>query len=140
VPSITYCKVIERHSPTSFVREIELKGDRMTERVTLEPEHKVTFERLSGPVLGTIRNVIDEDAGGQISLRFAFELEVTGLAAGSAAETDHARSMEHAYLGAVDATLAAIRKLRDGSEAPEPSDDGHRAHRDDRHGMRRRWR
>ena len=113
VPSMTYCQVIDRASPLSFVREVEFKGDRMKERVTLEPERKVTFERLAGPVLGTIRNFIDEDAKGELSLRFAFDLEVTGLAAGSPAEKDYAATMEKAYLGAVDATLGAIRKLHD---------------------------
>jgi hypothetical protein len=113
VPAITYCQVIERDSPTTFVREIELKGDRMLERVTLEPETRVRFERLSGPVLGTIDNVIDEDAHGELSLRFTFELEVTGLVAGSAAERDYAAAIEPSHLGAVDATLAAIRRLRD---------------------------
>jgi len=78
VPAITYCKVTRRDSATQFVREIELKGDRMTERVTLAPERQVTFERLSGPVLGTIRNFIDEDAKGNLSLRFSFELEIQG--------------------------------------------------------------
>jgi ketosteroid isomerase-like protein len=121
VPQMTYCQVIERASPTSFVREIEFKGDRMKERVTLEPERTVTFERLAGPVLGTIRNFIDEDAKGELSLRFAFDLEVSGLAAGSAGEKDYARTMEKAYLGAVDATLAAIRKLHDESPAGEPA-------------------
>ncbi|HEX7841241.1 MAG TPA: SRPBCC family protein [Kofleriaceae bacterium] len=113
VPSITYCKVLERDSPTRFVREIEFRGDRMIERVTLDPETEVTFERLSGPVLGTIRNVIEEDASGELSLRFEFELELRGAAAGSPAELAHAAAMENAYLGAVDATLAAIRKLHD---------------------------
>lgn len=116
VPSMTYCQVIARESPSRFVREIELRGDRMTERVTLEPERLVTFERLSGPVLGTIRNFVDEDAQGRLSLRFAFELEVQGLAAGSAEEKEYAANMEKAYLGAVDATLAAIRRLHDESK------------------------
>ena len=113
VPSMTYCAVIDRESPTSFVREIEIRGTRMKERVTLEPEVRVTFERLEGPVMGTIRNVIEEDAEGQLSLRFAFELEVKGIEPGSAAEKDYAATMEQAYLGAVDATLAAIRQLHD---------------------------
>ena len=113
VPSMTYCKVIERNSANSFIREIEFKGDRMKERVTLEPERQVTFERIAGPVLGTIRNFIDEDDAGRLSLRFAFQLDVQGVAAGSAGEKDYAATMEKAYLGAVDATLAAIRKLHD---------------------------
>jgi ketosteroid isomerase-like protein len=118
VPAMTYCEVLERESPTRFVREIEFKGDRMRERVTLEPERKVTFERLSGPVLGTIRNLIREDDSGQLMLSFSFELELAGVAAGSAAEKEYAANMEKAYLGAVDATLAAIRRLHDDGAAP----------------------
>lgn len=117
VPSMTHCEVVERESATSFVREIEFKGDRMRERVTLEPERQVTFERLAGPVLGTIRNYIDEDAQGQLFLRFAFELEVTGLAPGGDDERAYAATMEKAYLGAVDATLTAIRRLHDEARA-----------------------
>jgi ketosteroid isomerase-like protein len=113
VPQMTYCKVLERESPHRFVREIEFKGDRMRERVTLEPERQVTFERLSGPVRGTIRNFIDEKADGTLWLRFAFALELEGATAGSRAEKDYAASMEKAYLGAVDATLGAIRRLHD---------------------------
>jgi hypothetical protein len=121
VPAITYCKVTKRDSPTQFIREIELKGDRMTERVTLAPERQVTFERLSGPVLGTIRNFIDEDAKGHLSLRFSFELELKGIPAGSAAEADYAKSMEQMYTGAVDATLGAIRKLAAESSPKAPA-------------------
>jgi ketosteroid isomerase-like protein len=118
VPAMTHCEVLERESDSTFIREIEFRGDRMRERVTLEPERRVTFERLSGAVLGTIRNFIEEDSSGQLLLRFAFDLEVKGLAAGSAAEKEYAARMEKDYLGAVDATLNAIRKLHDETSAP----------------------
>ncbi|HEY4238364.1 MAG TPA: AtaL-like protein [Kofleriaceae bacterium] len=108
VPSITYCKVLERLSPTQFVREIEFKGTRMRERVTLEPERSVTFERLDGPVMGTIQNVIDEGPDG-LALRFHFELTLPGATA--AEEAEYQTQMASAYTGAVDATLGAIRKL-----------------------------
>lgn len=91
----------------------------MRERVTLTAEKQVTFERLSGPVLGTIQNYIDEDANGELSLRFAFELQPEGMAPGSAEEKEYAANMEKAYLGAVDATLAAIRRVHDHRKAPE---------------------
>jgi ketosteroid isomerase-like protein len=115
VPQMTYCKVVERETPTRFVRDIEFRGDKMRERVELTPEQQVTFTRLSGPVLGTINNFIDDTAEG-LALRFNFALEVTGMA--PAQEAEYAKSMEAAYLGAVDATLAAIRKLHD--QAPQP--------------------
>lgn len=116
VPSITHCEVVERETPVRFVREIEIRGERIRERVTLDAERSVTFERLSGSVLGTIRNFIDEDEGG-LYLRFSFQLELQHAAAGSAEERDHAEKMQSAYLGAVDATLAAIRKLHDEAAA-----------------------
>jgi Domain of unknown function (DUF1857) len=112
VPAISSCQVVERESPARFIREIEVRGERMRERVTLDPERSVTFERLSGSVLGTIENLIDEDAGG-LHLRFIFRLELQHAAAGSAEERAYAEEMQPAYLGAVAATLAAIRKLRD---------------------------
>jgi hypothetical protein len=111
VPSITECDVIERRSPLQFVRDITLRGERMRELVTLEPETRVTFERLAGPVLGTIVNEIEEDADGALRLRFSFNLIVDGMAAGSPEEQQHANTMEAAYMQAVDATLGAIRKI-----------------------------
>ncbi len=114
VPQMTFCKVTERIDDHQFVRDIEFRGDKMTERVTLETETSVTFERLAGPVLGTIKNFIDEK-NGELSLRFTFQLEVEGVAAGSAEEKDYAAKMESAYLGAVDATLGAIRKVHDSA-------------------------
>jgi ketosteroid isomerase-like protein len=104
--------VLNREGPNTFVREIEFRGDRMKERVTLDPQKSVTFERIEGPVMGTIRNFIDEE-NGQLSLRFAFQLSVKGLEAGTPAEREYAAKMETSYLGAVDSTLNAIRKLHD---------------------------
>jgi FAD/FMN-containing dehydrogenase len=128
VPAMTFCQVIERESAYHFVREIEFRGDRMRERVHLEPAHMVTFTRLSGPVLGTIRNVIDEDQTGQLHLRFAFQLEVTGVAPGSPEELAYAAKMQQAYFAAVDVTLAAIRRLHDERRArPAAVDEALRA-------------
>src|ERR1700712_4030374 len=90
VPAITECDVVERRSPTQFVRDIVLRGEKMQELVTLEPETRVTFERLAGPVLGTIRNEIEEDATGALSLRFSFDLIVADVADGSLEEQAHA--------------------------------------------------
>ena len=41
--------------------EVEVDGEKIRELVTLEPETRVTFERLSGKVMGTIFNVIEGD-------------------------------------------------------------------------------
>jgi hypothetical protein len=111
VPAITECDVIERRSPLQFVRDIVLRGEKLRELVTLEPETRVTFERLAGPVLGTILNEIEEDADGALSLRFSFKLKPEGIAPDSDAEREYGRTMESDYMKAVDATLAAIRKV-----------------------------
>ena len=61
VPSMTYCEVTERYSDTIFDRDIDFRGERFTERITLERPHRVTFTRIAGPVLGTIANEIEGD-------------------------------------------------------------------------------
>ncbi len=111
VPGITSCEVIERRSDLQFVRDIELRGEKLRELITLEPEVRVRFERLAGPVLGTIENAIEEDPAGNLHLRFSFSLILDGVAAGSDEERAYAQTMQSDYLKAVDATLGAIRKI-----------------------------
>ena len=118
VPAITECTVIERTSPDDFVRDIVLRGEKLREHVTLEPETRVRFERLAGPVLGTIFNEIEEDAGGTLQLRFSFKLIVDGMTADSAEERAYAATMAGDYMKAVDATLAAIRKVATSRTSP----------------------
>ena len=122
VPSMTYCEVTERHSDTVFDRDIALsigqgRGERFTERITLEKPHRVTFTRIAGPVLGTIVNEIErgateiEGAEDDLRLRFSFALVVAGVEGGSAAEQEYAGSMTGDYLKAVAATLNAMRRI-----------------------------
>jgi hypothetical protein len=114
VPAMTFCAVSSR-TDTTIEREIEFRGERFGEHITLAPEHTVTFERTSGSVLGTIRNEILEDDAGALLLRFAFDLELQGVATGSAEEGDYEATMKGDYLKAADATLAAIRRaVREG--------------------------
>src|SRR6266516_2516051 len=47
---------------------------------------------------------------GELSLRFTFSLEKEGIPPDSSEEQAYARQMEGDYLGAVQATLSAIRK------------------------------
>ncbi len=85
---------------------------------TLEPQETVRFERTSGDVLGTILNEILEDDDGELSLRFSFDLELQGVEAGSAQETEYEATMKGDYEKAVEATLAAIRRwVREGETA-----------------------
>jgi hypothetical protein len=111
VPAMTHCKVLDRESDTVFVREIEFRGERCRERITLTPEQRVEFVRLDGSVLGTILNLIEEDDSG-LGLRFSFKLKLDGVADGSAEEIEYGKVVEKDYLKAVDATLAAIRKMK----------------------------
>jgi hypothetical protein len=110
VPSMTYCEVTRRFGDTVFDRDIDFRGERITERVTLEHPHRVVFTRIAGPVLGTIANEIEE-AGDELYLRFSFALVVSGVEGGSAKEQEYADSMTGDYLKAVAATLGAMRQI-----------------------------
>ncbi len=110
VPSMTYCEVTERHGDTIFDRDIDFRGERFTERITLEQPHRVTFTRIAGPVLGTIANEI-EGPEDDLKLRFSFALVVAGVEGGSPQEQEYADSMTGDYLKAVAATLNAMRRL-----------------------------
>jgi hypothetical protein len=110
VPSMTFCEVTARHGDTVFDRDIEFRGQRFTERITLEAPHRVVFTRIAGPVLGTIANEI-EGPDGDLRLRFSFALVVAGVEGGSPAEQMYAESMTSDYLKAVAATLTAMRRM-----------------------------
>ena len=116
VPAMTYCEVSQRHSDTVFDRDIEFRGQRFTERITLEAPHRVTFTRIAGPVLGTIANEI-EGPEDDLKLRFSFALVVAGVEGGSAAEQEYAGSMTGDYLKAVAATLNAMRRIAEEQNA-----------------------
>jgi hypothetical protein len=116
VPSMTFCEVIARHSDTVFDRDIEFRGDRFTERITIEAQHRVVFTRIAGPVLGTIANEI-EGPDDDLRLRFSFALVVAGVEGGSPAEQEYAGSMTGDYLKAVDATLNAMRQIAASQKA-----------------------
>ena len=116
VPAMTYCEVTQRHSDTVFDRDIDFRGQRFTERITLEPPCRVTFTRIAGPVLGTIANEVESTDDG-LALRFSFALVVHGVVGGSAEEQAYADSMTGDYLQAVAATLNAMRRLAEAAVA-----------------------
>jgi hypothetical protein len=113
VPSMTLCEVTARHDDNVFDRDIDFRGQRMTERITLEEPHRVVFTRIAGPVLGTIANEVEKD-GDDLYLRFSFALVVAAVEGGSAAEVEYAENMTGDYLKAVAATLAAMRRIKTG--------------------------
>ena len=110
VPSMTFCEVTSRLSDTVFDRDIEFRGERFTERITMEEPHRVTFTRIAGPVLGAIANEI-EGSDDDLRLRFSFALVLTGVEGGSSREQEYADSMTGDYLKAVAATLGAMRRI-----------------------------
>jgi len=110
VPSMTFCEVVARYDDTVFDRDIDFRGQRFTERITLEAPHRVVFTRIAGPVLGTIANEI-EGEDGDLRLRFSFALVVSGVEGRSSGEQEYADSMTGDYLKAVEATLTAMRRL-----------------------------
>jgi hypothetical protein len=116
VPSMTYCEVVARHSATVFDRDIDFRGQRFTERITLESPHRVVFTRIAGPVLGTIANEI-EGTDDDLALRFSFALVVEGVQGGSSEERAYADGMTADYLKAVAATLTAMRRVAAGETA-----------------------
>ncbi len=109
VPKMTKCETFER-GDNYLIRDVVFRGDPARERVTFYPEQKVQFDRLSGNTLGTILNEIEEDNKGNLFLRFTFSLEKEGLLPNSPEEQAYAKQMEGDYLGAVQATLNAIRQ------------------------------
>jgi hypothetical protein len=117
VPAMTYCEVTQRHSGTVFDRDIDFRGQRFTERITLEEPRRVTFTRIAGPVLGTIANEV-EGSDEDLALRFSFALVVHGVEGGSAEEQAYADAMTGDYLKAVAATLNAMRRLASDSGVP----------------------
>ncbi len=116
VPAMTFCEVVARHSESEFDRDIEFRGQRFTERITLEEPHRVVFTRIAGPVLGTIANEIEGGAD-DLRLRFSFALVVAGVEGGSAEEKAYADGMTADYLKAVEATLTAMRRVAAGETA-----------------------
>jgi hypothetical protein len=112
IPAMTHCLVLREESVNVFFREIIFKGDRAMQRVTLDPLRSVTFERLTGKSVGVIRNIIEVDERGALSLRFTFELELPGVPAGSEEEAAYANEMRGEYVSALNATIGAIRQLK----------------------------
>lgn len=110
-PEMTSCTVIERTSASEFLREVAFQGHPIRERVTLFPETRVHFEQVSGPTRGTIDTIIEEDTGGELQLRFSFNLDVHGIAPGSDQEKSFIEGVRDTYMHAVELTLERVRDL-----------------------------
>ena len=110
VQSMAKCNVVVRRSENSFDRQIETRsGRKHTERIELEPQHRVTFTRIAGPIGGVIANEI-EGPDDDLYLRFSFAVVMSGVEGGSPAEQEYANSLTNEYHNALDATLKALRR------------------------------
>jgi hypothetical protein len=87
-----------------------LHGETLRELILFFPQERVEFVRLSGHAKGQIKNIIEEDADGTLSLRFTFDIVLEGEEPGSKKEAEFAAGMEQAYLDAVRTTLRRIRE------------------------------
>src|SRR5436189_6336065 len=97
VPKMTKCETVER-GDNYLVRDIVFRGEPARERVTFYPKRMVQVDRLSGSTLRTIKNEIEEDANGELSLRFSFSLEKEGIPPDSPKEQACAWQMAAEYL------------------------------------------
>ena len=109
VPKMEKCDVVEQRE-NFLLRDIRFAGDDLREAVTLTPKTSVEFRRVQGRVLGVITNEILENSDGELELKFSFALEIEGAEPGSREERGYEANMRDAYLGAVAATLGAIRR------------------------------
>lgn len=107
--AMSACTVIDRGDDW-LLRDFTLRGEDMQERVTFEPEERVTFVRTRSSAMGTVMNEIVELDDGEMGLRFTFTLDVEGLDDGSAEEAEFAERMSRSYFEGVESTLAEIRR------------------------------
>jgi hypothetical protein len=123
VPQMQKCDVVEKGNGW-LLRDILLNNVPLRERVTFEPEQRVIFDRVGGVERGRIENIIGEDDHGNLTLTFAFGLTREGIAEGTDAERQHFAPMEGAYMGAVAATLGAVRRtvVDQGRDKLPPAD------------------
>lgn len=107
--AMSACNVIER-GDNWLLRDFTLRGEDMQERVTFEPEVRVTFVRTKSSAMGTVMNEIVETNDGEMRLLFTFSLDVEGLEDGSVEEAEFADGMSKSYFQGVESTLAEIRR------------------------------
>jgi len=111
VPAMTRCEVLERYDD-GLLREVDFRGQTFRERITFTPQERVRFDRVpGGPIDGSILNEIEEDAAGELTLRFTFQLVLKGVEEGSQEERDYEQTMSRDYLKAAGATLDAVRRM-----------------------------
>ena len=109
----TRCEVLFE-GKDHLMREAVILGDTLHEFVSFVPKQKVSFHQVKSPREGVIVNEINEDASGQLQLRFYAYLGLLGEASGSDKERDQQAMLdsdERGYPAALRATLARTRAL-----------------------------
>jgi hypothetical protein len=115
VDAMAHCRVLERY-PDGFLREIVLRGVRMTERITFTPPVEVYFERVEAQGYdGWVSNLLSESDRGLL-LTFTFAVGFPGVAANSPEEKRRGDEVKASYLSAVDSTLAAVRRMASNNQ------------------------
>jgi hypothetical protein len=109
VAGMQHCAILDRF-PGGLVREIVLRGVPMRERVLFTPEIEVRFLREATEYSGWIVNAVHDSSFGLL-LSFSFALRFPGTEDGSPEERAAGDAVREAYFGAIDSTLAAIRRL-----------------------------
>ena len=107
--AMSCCKVVES-GENWLLRDFTLRGEDMQERVTFEPQERVTFVRTKSSAMGTVMNEIIELDDGELGLRFIFRLDVDGVEDGSPEEAEFAERMSKSYFQGVGSTLAEVRR------------------------------
>jgi hypothetical protein len=103
------CRVLQEYDD-GFLREIVLRGVRMTERITFTPMVKVRFERIEAQGFdGWIDNVMSDSEQG-LQLTFTFSVGFPGLAHGSAEERTAGEKVKESYFEAVRNTIDETRR------------------------------
>lgn len=113
VPPIKACTVLKTF-PDGVLREIlhqdSVGQELIQERVFLAPREEVRFLRMNGTVYGLITNVIEEDADGELTMRFSGTLALAGKEHDGPEERAYEKEFSTGYVRAVEGTLEATRE------------------------------
>ena len=103
------CRVLQDYDD-GFLREIVLRGVRMTERIIFTPMVKVRFERVEAQGFdGWIDNVMSDSEQG-LQLTFTFSVGFPGLTHGSPEEQAAGERVKESYFEAVRNTIDETRR------------------------------
>jgi ABC-type phosphonate transport system ATPase subunit len=103
IAAMTRCTVLER-TGEGLVREVVVHGERLRERVVIDPKRKVTFIREDADTRWLIDNEIGRDEAGELTLTF------TGVVQGAAPAAANEQQMRESLAQAAGQTVAVIRR------------------------------